>query len=140
MLYEYTFDPYGTVRVSAQQLLAHSVNRVGHQGLFVDRLDPAISPAQAEAAFEQYKTAANSRGIAIGFRESSKHYDGILVRAVENIDGLHALTMSDELYTQQGNYAWLQGAIDAGVPIYALPKKGQLLDALAHLVTRKEYD
>ena len=41
---QYTLDPYGTIRVSEHNTTPHAVSRIGHQGLFADRLggDPTL--------------------------------------------------------------------------------------------------
>ena len=48
MLEQYTYDPYGTLRVAETYPITHAVNRIGHQGLFYDRLDGTMDDPSLE--------------------------------------------------------------------------------------------
>ena len=48
MLEQYTYDPYGTLRVAETYPPPHAVNRIGHQGLFYDRFDGTIDDPSLE--------------------------------------------------------------------------------------------
>ena len=71
MLEQYTYDPYGTMRIAETYTPTHPVNRVGHQGLFFDRFDGTANDGSL---------ALNAQGM---YYNRNRSYSPVLARFLQ---------------------------------------------------------